>query len=638
MADYRLQFLLRASNQASQVFSQANGDLANLGKQAQRIGRDITLGLTTPILGIGTAAVKAASGLDTQMKNIQSVSKQTNPEIDALARSFLEMSTDMTRTTDSAEGLASAFYNIQGSGFAGADAMKVLEASTMAASAGLTKTETASEAVTAKLNAYGESAEEAAETSDMMFRTVDIGVGTFSELANSLGYVVGVGAQAGVTFDEISAALATMSKQGIDFQMGARALNMLILAMIDPSDEMADALARIGFESGQTALDTLGLAGVLRQLELAGYAGTEGMASLGLSTYSLRAALALTGEGAETFQSDLEAMGDASGAAKEAFDIQVESFESQVRNLQNTLNSVLIPAGTTLIREVLIPMAEELTPLIRSVGDLDPQTMKWGLRLAGVLALVGPGIITLGSLAGVLGTLKIALFGAAAGAVAKTGALKGQVGAELTSIALAGRLTTAFGGLAGAAAGVGLVLGMVTSAFELQRRLFGGAEEDAAQASASYEEYAERMGHVYEWMRSVSHLHPALRAGFEALDAAQRAGLITLEKSSEDWFFYVRGIEDAAEANARLAEWVVRSGEAMDFFTGGPLGDFREGIGELAEDAEATIRAFDGMGDAALRMAEAVDAATRAKPDYACLLYTSPSPRDATLSRMPSSA
>jgi len=26
------------------------------------------------------------------------------------------------------------------------------------------------------------------------------------------------------------------------------------------------------------------------------------------------------------------------------------------------------------------------------------------------------------------------------------------------------------------------------------------------------------------------------------------------------------------------------------------------------------------------------------KPDYSCLLYTSPSPRDATLSRMPSSA
>ena len=41
------------------------------------------------------------------------------------------------------------------------------------------------------------------------------------------------------------------------------------------------------------------------------------------------------------------------------------------------------------------------------------------------------------------------------------------------------------------------------------------------------------------------------------------------------------------------------------------------------------------------KLDEAIHALKKAvsiKPDYACLLYTSPSPRDATLSRMPSSA
>lgn len=548
MPDYRLQYVIRASDQATRIFARTNSALGQLGQQAHAVGRDLTVGLTLPIVGMGTAAVKAAGDLDQGMKNIQSISKQTDRDINALSDSFVDMSTDLSQTTDSAAGLASAFYDIQGSGFAGADAMRVLEAATMAASAGLTKTDVAAEAVSAKLNAYGETAAMAEETSDKMFRTVDRGVGTFSELANALGYVVGTAAQAGVSFDDVSGALSTMSKQAINFQMGARALNNLLIALITPSDEMAAALNEIGFASGQAALDSLGLAGVLRELERAGYGGTEGLASLGLSTYALRAALALTGEGARSYAEDVDAMADSTGAAQEAFDIQTKSFNAQWMNLRNTLTAGVIPAGTMLIRDVLIPMGKEITPIVRSIADLDPATLRWALRLAAVAMAAGPVLTITGRLVGVYDTLKGAIEAITAASGAKTVAIQGQTAQEVAGLVAAKRLVTVFGGLASAAAAVGTVLGMVGASFALQQKILQLNEKAVLASSESYEEYTGRMDGVISRMKLLAQLHPAFQAGMQLMTGLQQMGAIALQKTEEEWTAVTAVTEEATRA------------------------------------------------------------------------------------------
>ena len=53
--------------------------------------------------------------------------------------------------------------------------------------------------------------------------------------------------------------------------------------------------------------------------------------------------------------------------------------------------------------------------------------------------------------------------------------------------------------------------------------------------------------------------------------------------------------------------------------------DISDTVGVMATATEAQV-------------ADAIEAARAAQPGWDCLLYTSPSPRDATLSRMPSSA
>src|SRR5687768_12475820 len=99
-----------------------------------------------------------------------------------------------TKVPQDANVLARGLYDIASSGFKGAQGMKVLEASAIAASAGMSDTATAARAITGVLNAYGLGAERAAEVSDVLFKTVEVGVLTFDELAQQLGDVVGIAA------------------------------------------------------------------------------------------------------------------------------------------------------------------------------------------------------------------------------------------------------------------------------------------------------------------------------------------------------------------------------------------------------------------------------------------------------------
>ena len=63
-------------------------------------------------------------------------------------------------------------------------------------------------------------------------------------------------------------------------------------------------------------------------------------------------------------------------------------------------------------------------------------------------------------------------------------------------------------------------------------------------------------------------------------------------------------------------------------------------LSDLSSDAAALLASIDGMGDAVglTSIKVGLDAAQSILSNSPCLLYTSPSPRDGLLSRMPSSA
>lgn len=435
-----INIILKLTDDMSGGLEKASGGLKSLGDNITKIGAGMTVGLTLPLVAAGKAAVDMAMELDTAMRNIQSISKATDAEIAALSDTFVDMSTNLEMTTDTAVNLAAAFYDIQGSGFEGAAAMEVLEVATKAATAGLTETGVAAEGIAAVLNSYGQGAEHAAHVSDLMFETVNRGVGSFEELTSSMSNVVGLANTLDVPFETVSAALATMSKQGMSFSEASISLNQAMSNLLNPTREGAEIITKMGFASGEAMIASLGLDGALQAIaEHTGGSATE-MGKLFSNTRSMRAALALTGDGAAMFAEDMEAMASATGSTAEAFAIQTKSFEAQFKNFQNNLNAMLIEIGQILLPIINDFLQNFILPMIQAFRSLPEPMQKAIVVILMIVAALGPLLVIIGSIVGALATLQAAF--AAGGIFAAGGMLAGAIpaimafGAALASLAI----------------------------------------------------------------------------------------------------------------------------------------------------------------------------------------------------------
>ena len=111
---------------------------------------------------------------------------------------------------------AKALYQIVSAGHDGANGMKILEVSAKAATGGLTETATAADAaITTILNAYGMQADKAKSVSDKLFTTVRLGKtersGTWHKYCPSSTDCPSFG----ISLDDVLAAVATITKQGV---------------------------------------------------------------------------------------------------------------------------------------------------------------------------------------------------------------------------------------------------------------------------------------------------------------------------------------------------------------------------------------------------------------------------------------
>ena len=130
----------------------------------------------------------------------------------------------------------------------------------------MTDTGTAADAITTILNAYGMSADRAGEVSDLLFSIVKRGKTTFAELAPSIGLVATTAATAGVSTEELGAALATMTRSGVKTDNAITAVQAIISSFLKPAAEASDYARSLGFEMSVATLRAEGLEGIFKKI------------------------------------------------------------------------------------------------------------------------------------------------------------------------------------------------------------------------------------------------------------------------------------------------------------------------------------------------------------------------------------
>ncbi|GAJ20724.1 unnamed protein product, partial [marine sediment metagenome] len=206
-------------------------------------------------------------------------------------------------------------YDILSASIPPAEALGVLEVSARAAAAGITDTGVAADAITTILNSYGFSADQAGMVSDKLFAIVKEGKTTFAELAPSIGKVAATASISGLSFDDLGASIATITRAGIRSEEAMTAINGVLRSFLSPTTEAMEAAKGFGLELNTNTLRTEGLTGVMGKLT---NATAEQLAAIFPNIRGLKGMAAALGD-AEGYAKSYALMLNSAGLTQEAF-------------------------------------------------------------------------------------------------------------------------------------------------------------------------------------------------------------------------------------------------------------------------------------------------------------------------------
>lgn len=371
----------KAGSAMSGTFSQiGKGLLGGFGIGAGLIGIQAAV---SAVVGTLSTMITSAAEFEQKMANINTVLQANKPGLKQFADGIKEIAKNSPSSVDD---LGAAAYDIVSAGITDtAQALKVLNASQRLATAGLGTNKEAVDIMTSAINAYGIKADQAAAVSNIFYNAVNYGKATVSDLAQGFGGMVPIVAQAGITFEEVGAAVGALTSTGKSASEVYTGLEAAASALLKPNADMIKVFDKLG---AQTGLDLVkkfgGLKGAYEQI-------VKTSKELGLTTaevtgrkeaQSTVTALLTTAEAAyeEQLKNNLAGVNNIDAA----YQTQLETTQNVYKMYKNQLSVILITLG-----EKILPL------LVKSLGFVIDQIYnlyQYGRVFANGFTFVAKGI------------------------------------------------------------------------------------------------------------------------------------------------------------------------------------------------------------------------------------------------------
>lgn len=357
---------------------------------------------------LGVSAVSAAKYEDAIAK-VATIADESTMSIDDMSAAIMGLSDD---TGIAASELADAVYNAISAGQDTADAVSFVERATRLARAGFTETGDALDVLTTIMNAYGLEASEVENVSDTLIQTQNLGKTTVAELASAMGKVIPTAASFGVSLDQLGAAYAVITANGVRTREATTYMNALFNELGKSSTGLAKTLAdRTGKSFAELTEEGKSVADILAILKEA--ADDQGVAfnDLFSSSEAAKAGLILLGDSADTFNDTLGKMRSATGSTDKAFG-KLETTSYGITKTLNLLKNTGIEMGETLL-EIAAPSLEALSDIVRNVRDsvagMDDKTKKLIVSVGLAAAALSPALGLLSKLSGAVSAVSSAV-------------------------------------------------------------------------------------------------------------------------------------------------------------------------------------------------------------------------------------
>jgi len=350
---------LRVNSQnAVRNLRQAQTASNQLTKSVGGLGR--AFGLLTGGLLVAGAVRNYFKGFN-EAERARTAVKTLGVDVNNLSSNLLHLSNRLEGAYSQTELLA-ASYDVASAGFTNAaDAAQVLEASALGAVGGMSDLGTVSDAVTSVLNSYGMEASKANKIVDGFIQTQNDGKIIVDQYARQIGRIAPTAKSAGISIDELNAAISTITAQGVPVEQTFTGLNQAIVSILKPSGQAEKIAKQLGIEFNAAALESKGFEGVLSDIA-ASNATTDQLAKLFGSVEAMKAVFPLINDDLVKFNQNLLNQANASGVALDATDEFQQTLSQQFGNLINIVGN--------LTRVLDLALGPALQDILGTVSDI----------------------------------------------------------------------------------------------------------------------------------------------------------------------------------------------------------------------------------------------------------------------------
>ncbi len=392
------------------TLDRAGASLQKAGQRMAATGARLTTGLTLPLLLAGGAAIKMGVDFDREMTKIETLVGVAADQVNDWRKELLQLGPAVGKGP---RELARAMFFVTSAGARGAEALSIVEQAAKASAIGLGETADVARAVTAAMQAYGSEVLDAARATDIMVATVRAGALEARELAGSLGRVIGIAAQVGVSFEEVGAFVATFTRLGVSAEESMTALRGILNSVLKPTAGASKALkeAGISVEFLRNSIKSKGLTATLTELVAQFKGNTAALAQVIPNVRALSGVLGTAGAQGEAFNQILSDIQNSVGILDEAFERVKDTPAQSFAELKAQAEAVAIALGDELA-PALADVLTAMKPLLSAVGFLAeafgslPGPVKTAfVALATIGVVLGPIIFIVGNIITAVGAL-----------------------------------------------------------------------------------------------------------------------------------------------------------------------------------------------------------------------------------------
>jgi len=340
------------------------------GKKMQAVGKNLTMKVTAPIVGLGAVAVNTFQGFELQMAKVRAVSGATGAEFEALSKNAKDLGASTIFSASQVAELQTEFAKL---GFTASEITKVTEATLALAQATDSDLARAAEVAGSTLRAYQLDASETTRVADVMAKSFSTSALDMETFAESMKYVAPVAKSAGLSIEETTSMLAVMANAGIKGSQAGTSLRRIISELGAGSEPVTEKI---------------------KQLASAGIGLADAKDEVGRSAQS--ALLVLAG-GVDQIDPTTESLNNAAGAAKEMASIMDNTAFGAMKALQSAFEGLMISIGE-IVATAFTPFIKVLTSTIQGLNAMPGPLKTIIVAIAALAAAAGPLIFIGGSL------------------------------------------------------------------------------------------------------------------------------------------------------------------------------------------------------------------------------------------------